>query len=94
MRLSCYNKRSLTLMVMCGLVINNRLTISRRAYRGSGGVGVLVKQSLLNHFSISILDSEMEGILWLQFVDTVNSNDFSMAVCYLPPANSSRGDVS
>ena len=74
----------------------NRLAISKRAIRGSGGVGVLVKWQLYNMFDISILDSSFEGILWIKFQskDITASNAFSLCVCYLPPANSSRGDIS
>ena len=71
-----------------------RLAISKRAIRGSGGVGVLIKWQLYNMFDISILDSSFEGILWIKFQSKESSNAFSLCVCYLPPGNSSRGDIS
>lgn len=45
---------------------NNRKVIHVRARTGSGGVGFLVKNELLNCFEVSILDNSSEGILWLQ----------------------------
>ena len=42
----------------------NRLRISQRAIRRSGGVGILVKSNLLQDYNASILDSQMEGILY------------------------------
>ena len=44
----------------------NRLRISERAIRGSGGVGILVKSNLLQDYNASIIDSQMESILWLK----------------------------
>ena len=75
---------------------SNRKFLSRRAMRGSGGVGVLIKHSLSERYSISIAqpDADIEGILWVQFTGIDGSEDFSIVVCYLPPANSSRGDMS
>ena len=42
---------------------NNRTSISKRAVRGSGGVGVLVKQSMFDRFSVDIVDKNHEDIL-------------------------------
>ena len=60
-----------------------------RATCGSGGVGVLVKNSILNEFDVNILDDSVEGILWLSFVHKHDSFCFLSCVCYLVPANSS-----
>ena len=38
------------------MVGHNRTNISKRAVRGSGGVGVLVKESMLDRFSIDVVD--------------------------------------
>ena len=74
---------------------NNRKIISCRALRGSGGVGILIRDSLADNYSVSVLDSDAEGILWVQFTGINHlSEDFSLCVCYLPPSNSSRGDNS
>ena len=73
---------------------NNRKLIPNRARKGSGGVGILVKESLLSQYSISTLDDELDGILWVQFTGDSICSDFAMCICYLPPSNSSRGDLS
>ena len=48
---------------------NNILNIDKRATRGSGGVGILVKNEICNNYHIQKLDASFEGILWLKFVD-------------------------
>ena len=73
---------------------NNRKSISRRAVRGSGGVGILVHRSILQHFTVQVLDDSFEDILWVQLMDNNGSCVTCICVCYLPPANSSRGDRS
>ena len=45
---------------------NNRSVMHRRARRGSGGVGFMVKKSLLNSFKCAVIDDEEEGIIWLK----------------------------
>ena len=70
----------------------NRKHILQSARRGSGGVGVLVKDRLFKYYSISILQSDFEGILWVQFIGLEDRESFCLCVCYLPPANSSRGN--
>ena len=57
---------------------------------GSGGVGFLVKQCILDHFNVSVLDTAHEGILWLQLASKHDDHKFSVCVCYLPPQGSSR----
>ena len=65
---------------------NNRKLIPNRARKGSGGVGILVKESLLSQYSISTLDDELDGILWVQFTGDSTRSDFAMCICYLPPS--------
>ncbi|MDA8031503.1 MAG: endonuclease/exonuclease/phosphatase family protein, partial [Alphaproteobacteria bacterium] len=74
---------------------HNRTNISKRAVRGSGGVGVLVKESMFDRFSIDVVDKRHEDILWLACTQINNpDNTIFIGVCYLPPAASSRGDKS
>ena len=74
---------------------HNRTNISRRAIRGSGGVGVLIKESMFNRFSIDTVDKRYEDILWISCTQIDNpDNVIFICVCYLPPAASSRGDRS
>ena len=63
--------------------------------RGSGGVGFLIKLSILDQFSVSILDSTTDDILWIKLIDKLdNENVLYLCSCYLPPSGSSRGDGS
>ena len=39
-----------------------------RAKNGSGGVGFVIKESLLESYNINIIDDEHEGILWLKIL--------------------------
>lgn len=48
---------------------NNRKQISKRAIRGSGGVGLLVKDTVFHRFTLSVLDNKSEGILWVLLLD-------------------------
>ena len=45
------------------IIILNRDKISRRAVRGLGGGGMLVRLTLFHRFKIQVLDSSYEGIL-------------------------------
>lgn len=44
---------------------NNKLNISKRAVRGSGGVRILIKDSLFNKYSIYIVDRSYKHIIWV-----------------------------
>jgi hypothetical protein len=69
---------------------HNRLLIHRRAPCGSGGVGFLVKEKLLDIFNIRVLDDSCEGILWIVLNNKYTSFCLKACVCYLPPENSPR----
>ena len=73
---------------------NNRKSISKRARRGSGGVGILIKESILSQYDIVTIFENFEGILWLQLINRQSRKQVGICVCYLPPAGSSRGDKS
>ena len=60
-----------------------------RAKCGSGGVGFLVRNEILNDFDVRILDDSIEGILWLSFKNKLDESMFLSCVCYLVPVNSS-----
>ena len=73
----------------------NRLSIDKRATRGSGGVGFLIKNNICNHFQIEKLDSSSEGILWLKLKNKENEHEEIMICsCYCPPPSSSKGSLS
>ena len=51
-------------------------------------------KSILQHFTVQVLDDSFEDILWVQIMDNNGSCVTCICACYLPPANSSRGDRS
>ena len=69
---------------------NNRKLIHKRAKTGSGGVGFLIKDNILQNFNVEILDDSIEGILWLKLHHKVENIVLLPCVCYLPPENSTR----
>ncbi|CAG2233728.1 unnamed protein product [Mytilus edulis] len=59
--------------------------------RGFGGVVVLIIDEVLDDFSVSILESSVEDILWNKLSNKYDdSNNICFCVCYLPPEGSSR----
>ena len=71
---------------------HNRTTLHKRALRRSGGAGWLIKDSIINNYNVSVIDSSYEGILWLEVAakNLPNTILMRMAVCFLPPGCSSR----
>ena len=69
---------------------NNRKQIHRRAPKGSGGVGILVKNVLFEHFHVEVLNQDTQGILWITLKHKLTKEFLNFCVCYLPPANSTR----
>ena len=69
---------------------HNRKHLHRRARVGSGGVCLLIKSCLLEQFTVSILDSSVEDILWVEVKDKFTLKVLNICVCYLPPEGSSR----
>ncbi|VDI31988.1 Hypothetical predicted protein [Mytilus galloprovincialis] len=69
----------------------NRKHIHVRAKSGSGGVGILIRNSICNEFDITIADNDTEGILWIKLENKTNANNvLYVCVVYLPPENSTR----
>ena len=73
---------------------HNRADLSSRAVRGSGGVGVLIKESLLLLYSVETIDTSFDGIIWLVLSPNYGGEELAICVCYIPPESSSRGDCS
>ena len=74
---------------------HNRLALSVNAVRGSGGVGLLAKNKLVECFKIDIIDKSFEGIMWINFTDRYDPDcTFKICACYLPPEGSSRGNIA
>ena len=68
----------------------NRSQLNRKAVRGSGGVGMLVKSSWCQLWSGEIVNVETEDIMWMKFVNKQTMEVLFVAVCYIPPEGSSR----
>ena len=69
---------------------SNRGNLSRRAVRGSGGVGVMVKNSFCENWLIEIVDVTLEDVIWVKFQHEESDCVVFVAVCYIPPVGSSR----
>ena len=69
---------------------NNRKSVHKRAVRGSGGVGVLVREPLLRYWSCELLDCDVEDVLWVKLSNVASGVDMVLAVCYIPPISSGR----
>ena len=72
----------------------NRQNIHVNARRGSGGVGFLVKETLHDTYSISLIDKSVEGVIGIQLSDKITNFCIVVICCYLPPERSSRGRTS
>ena len=70
----------------------NRRTLHRKAVRGSGGVGVLIREEVMKEYAVEVLDSDVDDALWLRLSNGEGEEgSLVLAVCYLPPETSSRG---
>ena len=72
--------------------LNNRSKLHTRAKKGSGGVSILIKEDLLNCYSIDIIDKDFDGILGLKFISVHGHDSFVIFSCYLPPQDSVWSD--
>jgi len=71
----------------------NRCKIANKAVRGSGGVGMLVKDNVYN--KLMLLTLLMKDFCGEKFEHRENPQvNFLVCVCYLPPCRSSRGHTS
>ncbi|CAC5399804.1 unnamed protein product [Mytilus coruscus] len=69
---------------------NNRENLHINAQRGSGGVGAFLKNDLFEFYDITTLDNSVEDILWIKVKSKSSDFILCVAVCYLPPNESSR----
>uniref|UniRef100_A0A3B3H959 ribonuclease H n=1 Tax=Oryzias latipes TaxID=8090 RepID=A0A3B3H959_ORYLA len=68
---------------------HNRI-VHRKAVKASGGVGLFVKNTLLDSFSLRI-DKTYDGILSLRFEHGLSQFSFIVISCYLSPETSTWG---
>jgi len=71
--------------------MKNRQKTHRRAPKGSGGVAILVKNSVFVNFSVNVIDRDQEGILGIQLTNKETGFVCVVFSCYLPPENSIWG---
>ncbi len=67
---------------------HSRVTKNVRAAIYHGGVGLLVKDSILNEFSFQVLDKSFDGLLVTRFVSKTTDFEFVIYACYIPPEGS------
>ena len=69
----------------------NRTSIHINAPKGSGGVGIFVRNTLYDTFDISTIDKLYGGILGLAPTNKLTSYKIAIFTTYLPPENSPWG---
>ncbi len=67
---------------------HSRLTKHVRAAINHGGVGLLVKENILNDFNLTILDKSLDGLLSVKFTQKQSEFEFVVFICYVPPEGS------
>ncbi|CAG2212577.1 unnamed protein product [Mytilus edulis] len=74
---------------------NNRKDICNNAWRGSGGVGFLISNEILENFDCGILNSSYDDILWI-YLKCKYDSEFVIHLCisYLQPEHSCRGNIA
>ena len=65
----------------------NRRNLHRKAVRGSGGVGLLVREEVLEKWAVEVIDADVEDILWMRLSQR-NEDTLILAACYIPPESS------
>ena len=68
----------------------NRRSLHTKAVRGSGGVGLLVCEEVLERCIVEVLDTDVEDLLWVR-LSQENEEMLTLAVCYIPPESLSCG---
>lgn len=69
----------------------NRQGIHCKAPKGSGGVGILLKEALLEDYQVKIVDKSIDGILGISLEHKVSEYKCYVYCCYLSPDNSHWG---
>ena len=74
--------------------VNNRKVVNSRIRKGSGGVAILIRTSLLRYYGVKLIDKECEGILAVELKNTETSDTIQVYCCYLPPIDSLYSNTS
>ena len=70
---------------------HNRHSTHIRAPKGSGGVGIFVKNDIISQLNVSVLDKSYDGILGISLIS--KETDYSIVIfsTSLPPETSTWG---
>ena len=70
----------------------NRRNVDKRAIRGSGGVGIFIKDELLKFLDVVILDDTVEDVMWVEIKSRIWNEweGLLLGICYVPPELSGR----
>ena len=68
---------------------NRNTNISPNARRGSGGVGVFIKNEFLVNYDLSV-DRSLDDVVFVKLTSKQDNTSLTVCVCYLPPEHSSR----
>ena len=69
---------------------NNRKNVSANSRCGAGGVGMFIKDVLYARYDFSVLNDEVDDILWVKVTTKADGDNLLECVCYIPPIGSSR----
>ena len=51
---------------------------------------MLIREEVLKEYVVEVLDSDVDGVLWLRMSKAQEEESLVLAVCYIPPESSSR----
>ena len=66
----------------------NRPLQKKTLKRGSGGIGILVKDHIFEIFNVTVIKRNTDSILGVKFVSVTSEYSFVLFCCYLPPDGS------
>lgn len=69
----------------------NRKNLHINAPKGSGGVGLLIKNCIFETYEVTVVDQSYDGILGVTFKNKQSGFELVVFTCYLPPENSPWG---
>lgn len=70
------------------LFLHNRSVTNIRAPKNYGGVGFVIKNNIIDEFTVNIVDKSCDGILAIELIDKISGYSIMLVSCYLPPENS------
>ena len=69
----------------------DRKSVHRKTPKGSGCVGVLIRDNILTEYDVTIIDECFEGILGMSLKHKSSEYSLNLFCCYLAPENSHWG---